>query len=138
VHDLLEGVGHATADDDFVGLLQQILDQRDLVRDLRPAQNGEQRTLRMLQHRRERLQFSLHQEARRLLRQVDPDDRGMRAVGGAERIVHVHIPQSGETGAERVDGRLVGLERRAILELHLALLLDVETQVLQQQHLAGA
>ncbi len=43
----------------------------------------------------------------------------------------------GERGAERGDGRRIGLLGGAVLELHLALFLDVEAQVFEQHDLAG-
>ena len=45
LQDLLEGEGHAAADDDLVGLFEEIVDQRDLVGDLGPAEDRQQRAL---------------------------------------------------------------------------------------------
>ena len=38
---LLEGESHAAADDDLVGLVEQVVDERDLIRDLCAAEDGE-------------------------------------------------------------------------------------------------
>ncbi len=92
--------------------------------------------LRLLQHGGEGLELRLHQEARRLLGQRDADHRRMRAVGGAERIVHEDVPQAREARAERGHRGRIGLLGGAVLPLDLALLLEVEAQVLQEDHLA--
>jgi hypothetical protein len=55
----------------------------------------------------------------------------MAAVCRAERVVDVDVAEPGEAGAERRDRLGVGLPRRAVLQLHLALLLYVEAQVLK-------
>ena len=52
----------------------------------------------------------------------DTSGRGVRAVGGAERIVHVETREPGEGGGET-----------AVIRL----LLGVEAQVLKERHLAG-
>jgi hypothetical protein len=56
---------------------------------------------------------------------------------GAERVVDVDVAELRKAGAERRDGGLFGRLFRAVLELHLRLLLDVESQVLQQHDIAG-
>jgi hypothetical protein len=44
---LLEGEGHAAADDELVGFLEEVVDEGDLVRDLGAAEDGQQRALRV-------------------------------------------------------------------------------------------
>ena len=46
---LLEGVAHAAADEQHVNLVKQVLDNADLVGNLRAAQNGEEGALGVLQ-----------------------------------------------------------------------------------------
>jgi hypothetical protein len=69
---------------------------------------------------------------------VTPTIDAVRAVRGAERVVHVNIAQLGQRrrGTPRPPGG-IGLLRRAVLELDLALLLDVEAQVFEQHDVAG-
>ena len=59
----LEGVGHAAADDDGVGLLEQAVDDADLVGDLGAAQNGHQGTLGFVQGLAHEGQLLFHQQA---------------------------------------------------------------------------
>ena len=122
----------------LVGGLDQIPDQRNLVRDLGATENREQRPLRVLEHRRERLQFGLHQKAGDLLRQVHPDNRGMRAMGGAKGIVHVNVAELRQARAKRRHRRRIGFLHRAVRPLHLALFLNVKAQVLQEHDIAGS
>lgn len=51
---------------------------------------------------------------------------------GTERVVDVHIAESGERLAEGLDGGGIGLDLVAFLVLDGALLLDVEPQVLKE------
>ena len=133
---LLEGEGHAAADDDLVGLLEEVVDERDLVGDLGPAQDGEQRPLRALHHRVEGVELRLHQEASRLVGKGHPDHRAVGAVRGAEGVVDVDVAEPGQALAERLHRGRIGRLLGAVLELHLRLLLDVEAEVLEQHHLA--
>ena len=61
VLNLAERVGHAAADDDFIGLVQQVIDELNLIRHLGSTEDGQQRPLRMVKNRPERVQFLLHQ-----------------------------------------------------------------------------
>ena len=119
-----EREGHAAADHERVDLADQVLDERDLVRDLGAAEHGHQRPLRRLEDPPQRRQLSLHEQARRRRLQVARDgvDRRVRAVRGRERIVHVAV------------GQLRELAREAVVVLFL---LGVEAEVLQQQQIAG-
>jgi hypothetical protein len=60
----------------------------------------------------------------------------MCTVGGAEGVVDVDIAEFAEGGAE--GGNLGGVraEARAVFLLGLALLLDVEAEILEQEYLA--
>merc|ERR1712216_1107114 len=70
-----ERVRHATADDDGISLLDQVLDELDLVADLCTTDDGCQRPLRALQHLRECLQLLLDQQTTHLVRRVHTDQR---------------------------------------------------------------
>ena len=84
----------------------------------------------------EEVELLLHQVARRPLGQVHAHHRAVGPVGGAEGVVDVDVAELRERGAEGLDRRGVGLHRAAVVVLDLALLLDVEAEVLEQHHLA--
>ncbi len=66
----LKVIGHAAADDDLVGLVEQIADERNLVRDLGSAEDGEERALRVVDDLGEGIEFLLHEETGGFLGQV--------------------------------------------------------------------
>jgi hypothetical protein len=76
--DLVEREGHAAADDDLVGLLEQVVDEGNLVGDLGAAEDGEQRAGRGLDDLGEGLELGLHQETGGLQRQRHADHRAVR------------------------------------------------------------
>ena len=61
------GGGHRTADQDYVGQLQEITNDANLVRDLRSAEDCDIRMRRILGDCAQRFELSNHQEARRPL-----------------------------------------------------------------------
>ena len=123
-----ESVGHGSADENGVRSFQQPVDDLDLVRNLRAAEDHHERTGRMFQFIAEKLQFAFHQEAGRTETATSGDDPGdtfggrMSAVRGAKRVVHIHIRHLCQLFREL---RIVGL------------LLGVVADVLQQQNVAG-
>ena len=147
---LLEGVGHAAADDEGVDLVEERLHDRKLVRDLRTAEDGDERTNRILDRVAEELDLLLQEEARDGGLDVVRDDgrRGVGAVGRAERVVAVEVAVAGELlghlGALRLElgllrGELLVREVDALLLvvlLHLAVLGLVEAGVLEERDLA--
>ena len=113
-----EREAHRAADDERVDDLQQRLDDAELVGDLRAAEHGDERALRVVAQAEEDVDLLLQQQThRRRQRLRRPDDRRVGAVGGAERVVDVGVDPVDELGDER---RIV------------ALLARVEAQVLQQ------
>ncbi len=86
-------VRHRAADQDRIDLGQQISDQPDLVGDFCAAQDRDRRVLRILGDRAQRLEFAHHQESGRALRDEarDADGRGVRAMCGAEAVVHIDL-----------------------------------------------
>lgn len=84
---LLEGEGHATADDEGVDLVEQVVDQLDLVGNLGTAENGEEGALGRLENLGEVLELLLHEETGGLDREVNANHGGVGAVGSAESIV---------------------------------------------------
>lgn len=143
--DLEEGVGHAAAGDDAVGLLNEVLDNEDFVRDLGSADDGEERARHLLgiHHLREGLELLLDEEARHAGHlALAADERGVGAVGSSEGIGDVDVTELGEGLAELLDLSGLGLEVLAVVTAlfavavggvvdALALLLDVEADVLK-------
>src|SRR5699024_5152865 len=91
-----EGVGHAAADDDGVGDVQQVVDDADLGGDLAAAQNGHQGPLGVGQSAAHDLQLLLDQEA------ADGGEVGGHAGGGgvgpvdgAEGVGDIDLRQGG-------------------------------------------
>ena len=121
---LQERVRHAAADQQLVDAREQVLDDVDLARHLRPADDGDERPLRVPERLAQVVELLLHQEAGRRLRHEarDPLGRRVGAVRAAERVVHVDVRQRGE---------LLG-ERGIVLFLG-----GVEAQVLEQEDAAG-
>ena len=118
-----ERVGHPAAEDEQVDLGEQVVDDGDLVGHLGAAEDGREWALGRLEQLREHLELALHQETGICRQELgDPDGRGMRPVGGPERVVDVDVGIGGERLREF---RVVGL------------LFGVEAQVLEQQDLAG-
>ena len=86
-------VGHASADDDGIHLVHQILNHPDFVAHLGTAQNGDKRLLRMLQGFAQISELLLHEQpgGRFLNKLGDPDGRGVGAMRSTERIIHVKV-----------------------------------------------
>ena len=122
-HGLDKGVGHASADDDGVGNVQQVVDDADLGGHLGPAQNGHQRTLGVLQGLAHDGQFLLDEEAGhggQIGRHAGGG--GMSAVNGAEGVGHVEV---GHVGQSLGKGGVI------------LLLAGLETEIFQKHDLAG-
>ena len=116
-----EREAHAAADDERLALVDERVDDLDLIGDLRAAEDGDEGTLRVLEHARERGHLALHEVARvRRKQRRDASCRGMRAMRRAERVVDVGVAELGELLAKR----------RVVLLLAL-----VEAQVLEQKHI---
>ena len=92
---LEERVGHRAADEQAVDFAQHVLDDLDLVRHLRAAQDRDKRPLRCFERVAEILQFLLHQQTGRRPGKMMGDalNRGVRAVRSAEGVVDVAIGQ---------------------------------------------
>ena len=118
-----KGVGHAAADDDGVGLIQQIADHAQLVADLGAAQHRHEGPLWIVQRLAHDLQLLGHQQAGHGGQEGrHTGGGGVGAVHGAEGVGHIQL---------RHGGQLLG-EGGIVL-----LLADVEAQVLQQHDLAA-
>ena len=119
---LLEGVGHAAADDQGVDLVQQVVDDADLVGDLGAAQDRDKGTGGILQRLAHDVELLADQEAGDRGQVVgNALGGGVRAVRGAKGVVDIDL---------RKGGQLLG-ELRIVLFLFL-----VEADVLQQNDVA--
>mmetsp|Transcript_60433 Transcript_60433/g.74055 ORF Transcript_60433/g.74055 Transcript_60433/m.74055 type:complete len:209 (-) Transcript_60433:547-1173(-) len=88
---LQEGVGHATADDNAIGFVNQILNEFDLVVDLCTANDGDQRPCRGAQDLGEGLQLLLDQQTCDLLRKVAAHHRRVGSMCCPKGIIDVDI-----------------------------------------------
>ena len=111
-----EGVGHAAADQQQVHAREQVLQHAELARHLGAANHGGKRARGVVERVAERRQLLLHEQ---------PGDggqvrghahgRGVRAVRGAEGVIHVEIAQGGQSAGEgRVIGFLLGVEAQVL------------------------
>ena len=104
--------------------VEQVVDDLDLVRDLRAADDRDKRADGMLHRVAEILQLLLHEEAGRAFADGADDavHRRVRAVGRPERVVDVEVGQLGQ----------LPRKHRVVL-----LLRGVEAQVLEQHDVAA-
>lgn len=117
-------------------LVEEVLDELDLVRDLCAAEDGEEGPLGLLEDLGKVLELLGHEEPGRLLREVDADHGRVGAVRRPERVVDKDVAELGEARAELLDLLRVRLGLVAVLVLGRALLLDVEAQVLEEEDVA--
>ena len=122
---LVEGEDHASSDDNLVASLQQGLDHANLGGDLGSSDNGGKRTLRVGDRSVQVGELLLEEEPGHGRRQVlgHSLSGGVGAMGGTEGVVDVEVSDRGE---------LLGKLRVVLL------LLLVEADVLQQQHVSVA
>ena len=114
---------HAAADDDRVDLLNHVADDADLVRDLRAADDGDERMRRRFERLADVVDLLLHEEARdRLKIGGDADIRSMGAMRNAEGVVDSDVRK----------------RRKLLRGARIVLLLFlVVAQVFEEQNLAG-
>ena len=143
---LQERVGHAAADDERVDLREQVVHDRELVGDLRAAEDGDERTDRVVHGVAEERDFLFHEETGDGGADVLGDDGGggVGAVGGAERVVAVDVAVGSELLGEDfllfLELGLLRLElfvALAFLLFELALFFLVEAGVLKHHDVAG-
>ena len=121
-----EGEDHAAADEQPVGLAEQVVDDAELVGDLGPAEHHRVGTLGVLGQPAQHLDLGVHQAAHGVREQPrDVVHAGLLAVHDAEAVGDEDVGQRGELAGERL-----------ALGLVLAGLARVEADVLQHRHLA--
>mmetsp|Transcript_56425 Transcript_56425/g.147063 ORF Transcript_56425/g.147063 Transcript_56425/m.147063 type:complete len:432 (-) Transcript_56425:63-1358(-) len=134
VVDFKEGVGHATTDDHLVHLVQHVHDQLDLVAHLRATQDREHRLRGRIEDLGEGVQLLGH-EATGALHLVALAHHGaVGAVCGAEGVVAIHVRERLQRRPESRHRVLLCLDLVPLRVDALALLLDVEAEVLQEDH----
>ena len=119
-----EGVGHTAADDQGVGLVQQVVDHADLGGNLGTAQNGDQRTLGVGQSAADEVQFLLDQEAGNG-RQVSghTGGGGVSTMDGTEGVGDIQLSHVGQfLGHSGVVLLLAGIEAQVLQQHDLAAL----------------
>src|SRR5919112_3894662 len=116
---LEESEAHGAADEQGVGGPEQALYDAELVRNLRPAEDGDEGAFGVFEDLVEVVDLLLHQEARGGRQPLcHPDGRGVRPVGRPERVVNVEVRQGRELIREL--GVVLGLARieAGVLEQH--------------------
>lgn len=113
-------------------LVQHVVDQLNLVRDLGSTENGQEWPVRSLKSLGEELELLLDEETGSSLGEFDTDHAGVSTMGSTEGIVDVDITELGEALTESGDCGGVSLGLGTVLVLDGTLLLDVETQVLEE------
>ena len=113
-------------------LVQHIINKLNLIRNLCAAKNSQEWSLGVFKDLRKELEFLLHQETSRTLLQLHADHTRVCTVSGSKRVVDIHIAESGERLAERLDGGRIGLDLVSLLVLDGTFLLNVEPQVLEE------
>mmetsp|Transcript_132950 Transcript_132950/g.425532 ORF Transcript_132950/g.425532 Transcript_132950/m.425532 type:complete len:522 (+) Transcript_132950:333-1898(+) len=132
VDNLEEREGHPATDDHDVDLVQHVLDELDLVADLCSTKDGGQWPGRAVQDLGEGGQLLCDQEARALNRIAIAHHGAVRTVCGPKCVAAENIRELGNGGAELGGRILISLGLVAILVDALALFLDMEPTVLQQ------
>lgn len=89
LESLLEGESHTTADDEGVDLVEEVVDELDLVRDLGTTEDGKEGSLGLLKSLSKVVKLLLHEETGSLLGQVDTDHGGVGTVSSAKSIVWI-------------------------------------------------
>ena len=140
-----EGIGHTAAEDEFVHLTEQVLDDTDLRTYFRASHDGYERTFDVFEDRVHSSYLFLHEETEHLVVCIeivrDDSRRSMFAVSGTEGIHNI-----------AVSVRSKGLSELFLTTLHLffgflvsriffldtyrfTFLFRIETEVLEQQYL---
>ena len=144
---LCEGIGHTACDDQVVHLVEQVLDDLDLRRNLRTTHDCGERTLDVVEHLINGLHLFLHQVTEHLVISVeivsDQCRRSVRTVSCTECVVYVAVSVSGQLLRELFLALFHSFLSSLLLLVGsvlsqtsgFALLLSVEAQVLQQQSL---
>lgn len=117
-------------------LVEKVLNELDLVRNLGSTEDGEEGLLGRLEDLGKVLELLGHEETSSLLGKVDTDHGRVGAVSGSKGVVDVDISELGEGSTELLDGLGVGLGLLALGILRGSLLLGVEAEVLQEDNLA--
>ena len=114
-----EGVGHAAADDDGVGLFEQVVDDGDLIADLCAAEHRDEWALGIVERLAHDLQLLGDQQAGdggQVRRHAGSG--GVRAVDGAESVGNVDLGHGGKLLGKRRIVLGFALFKAGVLEQH--------------------
>ena len=114
-----EGEAHPAADHEAVDHVEEGVDHAELVADLGAAEDGDEGSARALPQAGQHLDLAGQQASGGGRHGAWwPDDRGVGAMGGAERIVHVGVHPLDQPGDEGgVVGLLTGIEPEVLEQL---------------------
>ena len=117
---LAELLGHLASDDHGVGPVTEVLEDAELVLDLGAARDEDERSLDVAEQPAEALELGHEQQPGVRGQEVrDRLGRGVRAMRGAERVVHVEVHALGEgAGRLRVVRGLPREEARVLEDAH--------------------
>jgi hypothetical protein len=117
-HRLVECVRHRPADQQPIDFRQERLDHVDLSRDLRPAEDRDERALRIRERPAEILELFLHQQSGDRWAEMPGDALGgrVRAMRGPERVVHVEVTKPRQRLCEGVVVLLLAGREACVLE----------------------
>ena len=85
---LFECECHSTTDDESVDFGDEIVDQLDLIGDFGTSEDGQEGTFRVLEGFGKVVEFFLHEESGRTLREINPDHGRMSTVRSPKGVVY--------------------------------------------------
>lgn len=136
LQSLLEGESHTSTDDEGVDLVKQVVDELDLVGDLGTTKDGQEGSLGVLQSLGEELELLGDKETGGSLGELNSNHGRVGSVGGSKGVVDVDVGERSQRLSELLDLGGVSLDLLAVAILVGSLLLGVESQVLQENHLS--
>ena len=93
-----ESISHSAADDKSIDLVEQVVDNAYLIRNLRTAENGDKRSLRVLKSAAHKLDFLLDKVAAYCGEIIgNACCGGVCSMSRAERIVDIYLSQRSQS-----------------------------------------
>lgn len=135
VNGLLEGESHTATDDEGVDLIEKVVNELNLVRDLGATKDGKEGSLGVLKSLGEELELLGDKEASGSLGEIDTDHRRVGSVSGSKGVVDVDVGERRKRLSELLDLLGVSLDLLAVGILGGSLLLGVESEVLEENDL---
>lgn len=135
VNGLLEGESHTATDDEGVDLIEKVVNELNLVRDLGATKDGKEGSLGVLKSLGEELELLGDKEASGSLGEIDTDHRRVGSVSGSKGVVDIDVGERRKRLSELLDLLGVSLDLLAVGILGGSLLLGVESEVLEENDL---